>query len=39
MCLVGLLEGLAELIHIKTMEQGPMNGSYCNFVNTFTLKR
>ena len=39
MCLVGLLGGLAELTHVKTMEQGPVNGSYCYFVNSFTLKR
>lgn len=39
MCLAGFLGGLDGFMHVKSVEPGPVNGSYCYFVNRFSLKR
>lgn len=39
MCLAGFLGGLDGFIPVKSVELGPVNGSYCYFVNRVSLKR
>ena len=38
MCLAGFLGGLDGFMHVKSVEPGPVNGSYCYFVKILLKK-